>query len=355
MVEETVIAALASTAIISLAPNVLLVLFPQYASGDGINSPFLTLGQALAAGALLGDVFLHTLPHALMGGHDGDDSHNVGLWVLAGFSIFLIADMLLRSLGKGHDHHDSPKTKEKADGHPHHHNKTSTILLNLVADAMHNFTDGLAIGASFSSLPKNNSAVSIWSLMQSRGGLATLSILFHEIPHELGDFAILVKSGFSKQQAILAQLGTAIAAMIGTIVGITLQHSVFLPGDSLLFITAGGFVYLSACTILPEILEDHNATFRLRVMQIASFAVGVAFLYAVACLEEMGEHNGHSHHHHDHGHEFQHTPLMEAPDHHHHHVHTHHDHVAAEHSHVSSEDPMHHVHSEHDHHHHHEL
>ena len=62
-----IIAAVASTTLISLAPNVLLFLFPHYASGEGESSQALTLGQALAAGGLLGDVFLHTIPHRLTG------------------------------------------------------------------------------------------------------------------------------------------------------------------------------------------------------------------------------------------------------------------------------------------------
>jgi zinc transporter ZupT len=224
---NAIIAALLSTGLISLAPNVLLVLFPRYASGEGESSKFLALGQALASGGLLADVFLHTIPHA--GGQ-----HDVGLWVLLGFGIFLVCDMMIRSLGHSHGH------QHNQEDHPHQESaKNSTVILNLAADALHNFTDGLAIGASFALETVED--LSVGTLLASRGGLATLSILFHEIPHELGDFAILVKNGFSKNQAIMAQFGTAIAAMLGTIVGLFLHD---WAGESLLFITAGGFVYL---------------------------------------------------------------------------------------------------------------
>jgi zinc transporter 7 len=69
--------------------------------------------------------------------------------------------------------------------------------LNLIADATHNFTDGLAIGATF-----------LYS--QSAGITTTIAVFFHEIPHEIGDYAILIQSGFSKKNAMFAQLATAI-------------------------------------------------------------------------------------------------------------------------------------------------
>lgn len=179
MASNAITAAVISTGLISLAPNVLLVLFPKYASGEGVQSPSLALGQALAAGALLGDVFLHTIPHAA-------GVANVGLWILFGFSIFLVVDMVIRSYGS-HQHQHShgtksdDKNKDKSDHSGHdHRNTASTILLNLAADALHNFTDGLAIGASFASVADDHSSIA--TLLQSRGGLATLSILFHEIP-----------------------------------------------------------------------------------------------------------------------------------------------------------------------------
>jgi zinc transporter 7 len=170
---NAIFAAMASTTLISLAPNLLLLLFPGFAAGEGEHSSSLALGQALAAGGLLGDVFLHTIPHA-------SGSDDVGLWILLGFAIFLFTDMIIRSLGGGHnhDHHSDGNSKEATQKH-----KTSTILLNLTADALHNFTDGLAIGASFASVADETS--SVLSLLKSRGGLATLSILFHEIPVRL--------------------------------------------------------------------------------------------------------------------------------------------------------------------------
>lgn len=222
-------AALASTGFISLAPNLILLFFPQYGTEQGIQqSLFLSMGQALAAGGLLGDVFLHTLSHATH-----YEEEQVGLWILCGFTVFLVMDVLIRSFeGDHHRHHG-----ESSNGHHHGQSQqaingkddkhssvwyapflSSTVLLNMTGDALHNFTDGLAIGASFAShehvAPQVGEMVSFASLLTSRGGLAAISILFHEIPHELGDYCILVKEGFTKHQAIAAQFLTAIAAFL---------------------------------------------------------------------------------------------------------------------------------------------
>jgi zinc transporter 7 len=167
-------------------------------------------------------------------------------------------------------------------------------------------------------------------MVKSRGGLATLSILFHEIPHELGDFAILVKQGYSKRQAIYLQFATAIAAMVGTSVGLGAAD---IAGDSLIFVTAGGFVYLAAVNILPDIL-DEKRSLQFRLVQLLFFAIGIGFLYAVSLLEEMEDsgHHGHNHGHHEH-HEGK--EMMQdkeesvhhySHDHHGHHHHDHHDH-----------------------------
>jgi hypothetical protein len=193
-------------------------------------------------------------------------------------------------------------------------------------------------------------------MLRSRGGLATLSILCHEIPHELGDFAILVKHGFSKRQAIMAQFGTALAAMIGTGAGLSLQG--YAGGDRLVLVTAGGFLYLAAVTILPDLLDDHGGghggggggggrlrTLRFRSGQLLCFAVGIGFMYAVSMLEGMdqGGHHGHSHGHHEHR-----EALVVMTDHHDHH---HHDEMTDHHDHREMMDH----HEHHDHHHHDEM
>jgi solute carrier family 39 (zinc transporter), member 7 len=326
-------AALLSTGFISLVPNVILFAFPGFADEGAIKgSLILAMGQALAAGGLLGDVFLHTMPEA------NEDA--AGLWVLAGFSLFLIMDMLIRSLEGDDDHHQS-HTNTKTNNDEKLPTKrsaisimfSSSILLNLTADALHNFTDGLAIGASFATAGVNHST---WQAMfTSRGGTATLAILLHEIPHELGDYCILLKNGFTKNEAIATQFFTATAAFVGTFVGLWAAST--WPGVN--YITAGGFVYLAAVTILPKVLEERKASFLFRLCQLIAFLIGIGFLFSVSLLEGEDGH-GHSHQHNEHA--------VHEEIHHQEHHHQGHDHGQCNHEHHGH-------HDHHDHGHGHEL
>lgn len=309
MVSSTAaIAALLSTGLISLAPNLILFLFPGYASGEGRagHNAFLSLGQAIAAGGLLGDVFLHTLPHA----YASSSHEEAGVYVLLGFTLFFTADLIIRCLEQKHIHEginsNGNNNKKQSHGDAADH-RSSMILLNMAGDALHNFTDGLAIGASYA--VQKHVDLSMASLLTSRGGLASISILLHEVPHELGDFCTLIRAGFSKSQAILAQFLTAIAAFMGT--AFALYVSEGWNGHLLLFVTAGGFVYLAATTILPEVLDESSSP-SLRLAQLSCFCLGIGFLYIVSLMEE---------------HEHEHHVGYSAATHHHHHHHTHeHDH-----------------------------
>ena len=326
---SAIAAAFLSTGFISLLPNVLLFLFPTFAANSSSESQvILSFGQSLAVGGLLGDVFLHTLPDCFADaaaasnhdhhGHDHDhhdhhDHHHsheggiVGLLVIAGFATFLVLDMFVRLLeekfGGGSQHSgDVDSKKEKATTQSAKLFLSSSVLLNLLGDSLHNFTDGLAIGATFAASEIHSHDASVLSLIKSRGGLATASVFFHEVPHELGDFATLLNAGFSRNMAIGAQFLTAIAAFVGTAFGLYssqliegLGHEVLLP------FTAGGFLYLASCTILPEILATPGSV-KVRFFQLISFAIGVAFLYAAGHMEEGGHSHSthqHDHHHHD--------------------------------------------------------
>jgi zinc transporter 7 len=299
------LAALSSTALISLAPNLILFAFPQFGN-DVKGNAILVTGQALAAGGLLGDVFLHTLSHAT-----NYEEEHVGLWILLGICTFLAVDMILRlGTGHSHSHNNREHSQTKKDIL-----LTPTILLNIAADALHNFTDGLAIGASFASYTVSHADVTFASLLASRGGIATLSIMFHEIPHELGDYCILLKGGFTKAQAIMAQFVTAIAAMIGTVVGLWAVEG--WGSQSMIYFTAGGFVYLASSNILPQVLEEHGG-FRFRMVQLCAFGVGIAFMYGVLLLEDHDHSCGHDHAHAHHNHHESNTQYDQHETHNHH-------------------------------------
>ena len=141
-----------------------------------------------------------------------------------------------------------------------------SAYLNLIADFTHNITDGLAISSSFYASP-------------TLGATTTVAVFFHEIPHEVGDFALLIQSGFSKRKAMGAQFVTALGAFLGTCIGIAVQElgktdqygSAKLVmndekrkgllgtglgwGDMLLPFTAGTFLYVGTVAVIPELLE----------------------------------------------------------------------------------------------------
>jgi zinc transporter 7 len=332
------ISAFASTGLISLAPNLLLLLFPDLtAETDLHGNVILSLGQALAAGALLGDVFLHSLPHMYEDitfesseNRDGHESSNqLGLIVLLGFTAFYIMDTVVRFLspdeshrhGGGGHHHEATRGNSPSSGLSEKDGEESgtrkellsaTVILNLAADALHNFTDGLAIGATYAtscdlSFGQDDSSfiMVLKTIFQTRGGVASMSVMMHEIPHELGDYAILVKHGYTKYEAVALQFLTAIAAFCGTAVGMTAIDSQWMMP-----FTSGGFLYLAAVNILPELLDDApqastkiNAIL-IRLLQIAFFVIGIAFMHQVALMEHNEHGHGSSHdHHHTHHHE----------------------------------------------------
>ncbi|KAI9295023.1 Zinc/iron permease [Neoconidiobolus thromboides FSU 785] len=297
-----------STFYISFFPNILLLFVPSQIRASSLN-----VLVSFAVGGLLGDVFLHLLPHTFMDAFSAGLNPEeltirnicIGLAIFAGALSFYFLDKLLRivSGNKGHSH---------SHGHSHNHthshkgekdSATSTGLdskeesgsslrkrkeeknnkddsdkqdnkeikqvklsayLNLIADFSHNFTDGLAIAASF-------------YFSRSIGISTTIAVFFHEIPHEVGDFAILLQSGFSRLEALYSQFITAIGAMLGTAAGVAIQELLnnqeqvdnneisklfgYLPisaSDLVLPITAGGFLYIATVSVIPDLLETPN-------------------------------------------------------------------------------------------------
>jgi len=319
--------AIGSTALISLAPILMLAFIPIDASNPE-HQGFLKIMLAFAAGGLLGDAFLHLIPHAINphthGGGEGDDhghSHGhggeeeggghdhtkglvVGLWILAGIISFLMIEMFVRSVKGGHSHsHGAPKVGKKGEacctedhghghGHGHGHEAEAsgkekegeetdcteehseiavTGYLNLAADFAHNFTDGLAIGASWLTGTE-------WQAY-----LIVFTILLHEVPHEIGDFAILIQSGCTKWQAMKLQFSTALGALAGTVCGL-MTESMFEATQWVLPFTAGGFIYIATVSVIPTLLEDTSLGQSLK--ELVALMVGILIMVGIVFLEE---------------------------------------------------------------------
>jgi zinc and cadmium transporter len=187
---------------------------------------WLLLLVAFAAGTLLGEVFLHLLPEIAEapGGIDVPSS----LLILGGIVAFFV-------LEKGmHWHHAHLPDEEVL--HP-------LVLTNLVGDALHNLIDGAIVAAAFLSSPEL--------------GLSTaIAVAVHEVPQELGDFAILVHGGLSPRHALLLNLGSAVLAFIGAGIVLALGEGGLSVERFLLPLTAGGFVYLAGTDLLPELHRE---------------------------------------------------------------------------------------------------
>lgn len=212
-------------------------------ANGGLN--ILPLLLSFAVGGLLGDVFLHLLPEAwsmaLEGGAGTHEAFTqVGLCVLAGIFVFIVVEMLA-----GHDSSTSTPHNNNTKGDSGSAKKEVTGYLNLIANGIDNFTHGLAVAGSF-------------MVSYKTGVLTTAAILIHEVPHEIGDFAILLKSGFSRWEATKAQMYTAGVGLIGALVTLFLGTSEVLGGVHvyILGFTAGGFLNIALVTVLPELLQE---------------------------------------------------------------------------------------------------
>ncbi|CAJ0954967.1 unnamed protein product, partial [Mesorhabditis belari] len=310
--------AIGATLLISIAPFFILLFIPIQANTSD-SGPFLKVLLAFGSGGLLGDAFLHLIPHAQPadGGHSHSHSHSheaghshgphdmsVGGGVLAGIIAFLFIEKLLRILrgggGHGHSHGHSNEKKEKKQQkgkgkkakssddegtgdegeeekeHSHEHEGIKiAAYLNLAADFAHNFTDGLAIGASF--------------IAGTTIGIVTMAtVLVHEIPHEIGDFAILVQSGYTKKKAMLIQLVTALGALSGCVLALWSADGAVGLADAaatswVLPFTAGGFIYIATVSVIPELLE--NSSLWQTIKEIIALLVGIWMMYLIAMYE----------------------------------------------------------------------
>jgi len=232
--------AIVGACLVGLTGVLPLWVIPAKALGTGPSAPTeenLKYLLAFAVGGLLGDVFLHLLPetyqHVIDSGEEGG-LFRIGVATLTGVLAFLVLEKVLEM--------SNPETnlelREKE-------NKKIVGYLNLLANCTDNLLHGLAVGSSF--------------LSSSRLGITTTAaILLHEIPHEFGDFAILLKSGFDRWEAARAQMSTALVGLLGALVALAFESSQDLE-TLLMYIlpfTAGGFLNIALVSVVPELMEE---------------------------------------------------------------------------------------------------
>lgn len=235
---------LLATAIVSLISFIGVL---SFVFKGGFLDRILLLLVGFSAGALMGDAFIHLIPE----GMEGSSGSNFPLFILLSFSIFFIMEKVIHWR---HCHKQGGQCQEHA-----------FTYTSLIGDGLHNFIDGLAIAASF---------VVDWRL----GVTTTVAIILHEIPQEIGDFAILLYGGFSRAKALLFNFLTASLAIFGAIFGYFLSAG----GASIGFflaLTAGGFIYVSASDLIPELHKERGL--KKSIASLICFLLGAGFMWAL--------------------------------------------------------------------------
>ena len=208
---------------------------------------------SLAVGALLGDALIHLIPEALKG---FADTTLPSVLIIAGIFFFFVLEKFL------HWHHHG-EDKEKHEIHP-------VGKLILLSDGVHNFMDGIIIGTSF--------------LVSVPVGLATtLAVILHEIPQEIGDFAVLLHAGYTKRRALWLNFLSAISAIFGAILLFAMGGTAEIFSLWFLPVAAGGFIYVAVADLIPELHKTKETSYS--VLQIIAVMVGVLAMVALTFIE----------------------------------------------------------------------
>jgi len=224
---------------------------------------------SFATGALLGAALLALLPQAMQAaGSVG--ARGVGTALLVGLGVFFVIEKLVLwwhahsqdeeqgALQQPHVHHD----------HDHGRNHASGVLV-LVGDSIHNALDGLLIAAAFLKDP-------------SLGLLTTFAVAAHEIPHRVGDFALLVHAGFSQRRALILNLATGLASVLGALCAyFALRRAMDALPYALAF-AAAGFLYIAVAGLIPGL--QRRADPRTSAIQVLLIGAGIA---AIALAERL--------------------------------------------------------------------
>lgn len=216
---------------------------------------------SFSTGALLGDVFIHILPEMA---EDAEAFPSQLMVVLAGIVCSFVVEKII------HWRHCHILPSEH-DGHNHtHHHCHPMGTMSLIGDAAHNLIDGVVIAAGF--------------LVSVQVGLSTsLAVLFHEIPHEIGNIAVLLHSGFTLRRAVLMNLLSALTGLLGATVIIawsamgTPMNLYFLP------FAAGNLLYIAGSDLIPELHKETRT--RKAVIQLLAMLLGIGVMYALTLLE----------------------------------------------------------------------
>jgi len=208
---------------------------------------------SLAVGALLGDAFIHLIPETF----DVFSSPLLAsLLIITGIILFFVLEKFM------HWHHHGDDTNE--------HGIHPVGKLVLFSDGVHNFTDGIIIGISFlTSIPL--------------GIATTLAVILHEIPQEIGDFAVLLHAGYSRKRALWLNFLSALTAVLGTLVAFLIGGASENFTNWVLPLAAGGFIYVAVADLIPELHKTKKV--KHSIFQLLALVLGVLLMVGLIFLE----------------------------------------------------------------------
>lgn len=216
------------------------------------NSSLITSLVSLAAGVLLGTAFGDLMPEAIKRNY-GDVK--TSLWILGGVVIFFLMERMFIWF-----HHHASDQEIKP-----------VVPLILFGDSLHNFLDGVAIAAAFSA----GNPVGI---------ATTLAVIAHEVPHEIGDLALLLDGGMSRTKAIFWNFITALTAMAGGVIGFIAASNLTPLVGIMLALTCGNFIYIACSDLIPSLHEHFHKTRKLN--QTILFLFGIVMILVLIRLAE---------------------------------------------------------------------
>ncbi len=213
---------------------------------------------SLSVGALFGDAFIHLIPEAI---EQAQNPLVVPLSILTGILFFFVLEKFLH----WHHVHNHNECVHESDTPKH------VGHLVLVSDGIHNLIDGILIGASY--------------MISIEVGIATtIAVILHEIPQELGDFGILIHSGFSRIKALAWNLISALTSFIGVFIGISLPLLTNSAGPVLAGVAAGGFIYIAGSDLVPELHKTKEV--KKSIIQLIAIFTGIALMLGLLFVAE---------------------------------------------------------------------
>jgi zinc and cadmium transporter len=239
-----IVVATALSGLLSAACAVVVLWLPARLRARGL--PHLV---SFATGALLGAALLALLPHAIEGAGEGG-AHGIGLALVGGLLLFFVLEKLVLWRHCHGEHHDDP------------HEQAAAWLV-LTGDALHNALDGVLIAAAF--------------LTDRQLGIATaIAVAAHEIPQEVGDFAVLLNAGWSRARALWCNFATSLTAVVGGVAAWFSLQPVLEVLPWVLAVAAASLLYVAVADLIPGL--HRRSDLRSSLMQSTLIGAGVLII-----------------------------------------------------------------------------